>query len=123
MVPKKPRDPPSWRNQAITWGVAIVILGGMGSFIAAYSHHRQEVKDVAREALRHHAERHLDKAHPSLPKLYVTKRELNSKLHKIDTQLTQMRIQQDLILQRLPNLNKWFDLKTWPLKRKRRSNP
>jgi len=111
------------RRQVITWGVAVVVVGAAVSLVTLTHRGEQEIRQVARAEVGHHRDRAIDRAHPELPRRYVTRRELNAQLHKIDKRLLRIEQQQTMILERLPLRKHWTrDPKYRPrLRRRQRS--
>jgi len=65
------------------------------------------VKKVVKETLQQHEAQPVARAHPDIKEGYVSKRELNGSLHKIQRRLDSLTSQQKQVLERLPRKRHW----------------
>ena len=90
----------------MTIGSLALIAAGAVAVAVFLSWEEEKVKAVVRETLEQREKWSVDSAHPDLKDQYVSKRELNGQLHKLDKRMDKMEAEQRAgfrtILERLP---------------------
>ena len=91
----------NWKSIPLTAGVAVALVGGAVALLSWASKGEMTVKNFAAEAVQHHVDKDVDRAHPDLPGRYVQKRELKDAMHSVDRRLLNIETSQKVIIEKL----------------------
>jgi hypothetical protein len=81
-----------WKSAPVTIGMLVAAVIAVATIIGFAYSGQKEIKTVVSSQIKQHCDKDIDRAHPDLPKRYVTKQELNNALHSIDNKLYRITI-------------------------------